>query len=364
MLAVSAVLAAASIARGAAEPRLLNPFAPGWLPTQGIAVARAHEVLLVGLDGRVFGRLAGFQLALQSNDLLLDALAQDAAGPSYLTPQPLLVGPHGREWQLAGGRLEPLARGIVPLPGRTELVGHMTGSSSDRVAKIVLRDTRTGRVLVRAGDHDWFLSQNGLLLAQRHVLTDLVTREQWTLPHGVTWSEGVGGVSSCNPAGLARDSVIAVCAYVGPHFSRVSNAVVRVFSIAHDGRRTLLGRPFFYGNFGAMSALLSPDRAHIGATLAVGCGLSPSIVADTTGGKPRYIDGSTDIRRGPDTQSYVLGWSWQGKLVTQFAHGGCEQEATPGIYLVDPATYARTLVFALRPGWRNYAMWNVVPDDR
>ena len=88
-----------------------------------------------------------------------------------------------------------------------------------------------------------------------------------------------------------------------------------------------------------MSAVLSPDRAHIGATLAVGCGLSPSIVAPTQGGTPRYIDGSSDVAPGRHVQSYVLGWSWQGKLVAEFARGECEKESTPGIYLVDPRTY-------------------------
>lgn len=356
------MLATATAAGGTTAPRTLDPFATGWLPSQGLVVARAHDVLLVGLDGRVLGRLAGFRLAPSSGDFLLDGLAEAVAGPSYLTPQPLLLGPHGRPWELAGGRLEPLARGVVPLPGGAEVDGHMTGSPSDREAVIDVRDTRTGRILVPAHRYGWFVADGGLLLATHHILTDLVTHEQWTLPHGVSWTEGTGGVSTCNPAGLARDSVIALCAYVGPHFAHHSNSVVRVFSVAHDGKRTLLGGPFLYGNFGAMSAVLSPDREHIGATLAVGCGLSPSIVAPTQGGTPRYIDGSTDRAPGRHTQSYVLGWSWQGKLVAEFARGECEKESTPGIYLVDPTTFVRSLVFTLGSGTRGYAMWNAQPD--
>ncbi len=358
-LAVAAVCVAAGAAGGSTAPRTLDPFQPGWLPSQGVVVARAHDVVLVGLDGRVFGRLSGFKLAPESDDLLLDGLAMAAAGPSYITPEPLLLGPHGRTWQIAGGRLELLRRGHVPLPGGDELVGWVSGPPSDRRTHVEVQ-AAGGRVLVRPGNYHWFLADGGLLLATRHVLTDLVTGEQWTLGRDVSWSEGEGGASTCNPAGLSGDSVIAVCAYVGPHFTRRSNSVVRVFSVAHDGHRAPLGRPFLYANFGAMSALLSPDGAHIGATLAVGCGLSPSIVAGTEGGSPRYIDGSPDLHPGKYVQSYVLGWTWGDKLVAEFAHGGCEKQAVPGIYLVDPVTYARSLVYPLRPSWRNYAMWNPV----
>ena len=76
-LVVAAVLASATAAGGTTAPcgRSIR-LATGWLPSQGLVIARTHGVLLVGLDGHVFGSLAGFKLAPQSDDLLLDGLAR------------------------------------------------------------------------------------------------------------------------------------------------------------------------------------------------------------------------------------------------------------------------------------------------
>jgi hypothetical protein len=319
------------------------------LPRQGLVVSTPKGVLLVGLDGRVLEKLAGYKLAPLTGDVILDAIVQREIGASYATSvRPVLLGPHGRVWQLVGTTLVPLARNVVPLPGGLEAVGRVTKHYSGGGVQIglVVRDARTHRVVVPRSDESWFL--NGDLLATKKVVTDVTTGETWRLPRGASWTQGVGE-SSCNPAGIENDRIVAICA---------AHNVVRVYSVAHDGRREPRGAPFHYGEFGAMAALLSPDGKHVAATLAVGCGLSPSIVAPVDGGAAHYVDGSSDAHPGKYTQSWVLGWTPSGKVVAGFAHGECEKVSPPAIDLVDPVTLKRTVVYPLPKGMLGDQLWS------
>jgi hypothetical protein len=129
--------------------------------------------------------------------------------------------------------------------------------------------------------------------------------------------------------------------------------------VSHDGRRELLGRPFLYANFGALNAFLSPDAAHIAATLAVGCGPPYAIVGPTRGGAPRYVTGEDDLARNTAhvANADMLGWSDDGRAVAEIGVGECEGIHPPGIYLVNPVTFARTLVVTLARTDYGYALW-------
>jgi hypothetical protein len=312
------------------------------LPRQGLVIATPKAVLLVGLDGRVLQTLDGYRLAPETGDVALDGAVQASIGASYAADvAPILLGPRGRIWQLAGGKLVPIPVGRIPLPGGAAVEYHL---KKNRDLAATVRDGE-GRLLVPSGSESWFV--NGDLLATRKVVTDLVTGEKWRLRPGASWTQGVGQ-SSCNPAGIERHEIVAVCA---------AHNVVRVYTVAHDGRRKLRGAPFTYGGFGAMAALLSPDAKHVAATLAVGCGLSPSLVAPVDGGTPRYIDGSSDAHPGAYAQSYVLGWTPKGKIVAWFAHGECDKTSPPAVDLVDPASFGRAVVYRPVKDTQGFALW-------
>lgn len=306
------------------------------MPAQGLVVQTKNAVLLVDLDGRVLQTLDGYSLGGGSHDVALDNVLQGE------TAVPVLVGPRGRVWEVVGGRLEPIPRLTVPLPGGSEIVGRIVRRDGSPVTTTSVRDARTGKPLTSGST--WFLTASGLLVTPK-VVTDLVTREQWRLRRA-DWAEAAG-TSFCNPAGVRGGRVVAACYFKG---------VVRMFSVAHDGAREILGKPFRYAQFGAETAFLSPDGKHVAASLAVGCGLTPSIIAPTDGGAARYIDGSSS--GGLHAQSWVLGWTASGKVVAEFQHGECEKVSPPAVYLVDPATYTRTRVYVLPPGTEGFTMWS------
>lgn len=312
-------------------------------PSEGLMFARPHVVVVVDLRGRVVAKLIGYRLAPESGDPLVDPMVQQEVGGTYLTPAlPVLVGPGKSVWELSGRRLARLRRGLIPLPGGADIVGRVAGKRSDGspIVSVTVRDAKTHRLLEPASATSWFVA--GHLLVDPSFVTDLVTRRQWRLPVGVIWAQGVGA-DTCNPAGIVGDAVVAVCAIVRKNGA----AVVRAFAVQHDGRRVPVSGPFRYANFGAETALLSPDGKHVAATLAVGCGLSPSIVAGTNGGAPHDLG-----------QSYALGWSGAGRIVAEFAHGECTKTSPPEVDLVDPTTFARSTVYVLPKDTQGFAFWS------
>ena len=312
-------------------------------------------MLLVGLDGHVYGRLPGFKLGVNSNGEMLGSLA------SYLPEATLLQGPLGRAWLLAGGRLTPISSNRFTLPGGVRLDGEFVttgyGSPSNPVAKIFVRDARTRTVLARGTD--WGIVA-GRLLVTSHAVIDLISRQRWTLPSGVRWSFDAATPNTCTPAGLHAGRIDAVCAVrVKPATHAGHSTLVRFFAVSQDGRRELLGRPFLYANFGAADAFLSPDGGHIAATLAVGCGPPYALVGPTHGGTPSYVTGQPDSAQGTGrvVNADALGWSENGFAIAEIGTGECEGIHPPGIYLVDPVSFARRLVITLARSDIGYTLW-------
>lgn len=327
-LRVALVLLAVALLAGCGSARRSG------LPSQGLVVQTKKAVLLLDLHGRVLRTLPGYTLGGGSRDVVLDDVIQN----EYEVP--VLLGPHGRVWEIAGGALVPIPRLTVPLPGGAEIVGRIVSRDSDGspITSVSVRDGKERLSLPSS----WFVTQSGLLVTPR-VVTDLRTRGRWLL-RGADWAVGVG-TSSCDPAGVRGDRLVAACRFRG---------AVGMFSVARDGSREALGAPFRYPLFGAQSAFLSPDGKHVAASLAVGCGLTPSIVAPTDGGAARWIDGSAN---GADAQSWVLGWTAGGKVVAEFQHGECTKASPPAIYLVDPDTFRRTRIYVLPKDGGGYTMW-------
>lgn len=307
------------------------------LHSQGLVVQTPKQVLLVGLDGRVLRTLPGYKLSPGTPDLLLEAMTVDE------NAVPVLLGPRGRVWEVVAGDLVPASASALPLPGGAEITGRVVRrSDGSPITAVTIRDTETGKPLATGPSWTWFVTQSGLLVTHS-VVTDLATRKQWLL-RGADWAQGVGK-SFCDPAGVRGERIVALCSYDG---------FVRAFSVAHDGTRDILGRPFRYPNFGPQTAFLAPDGKHVASSLAVGCGLTPSMIAPTDGGAGRYIDGTTV---GRNAQSWVLGWTPSGKVVAEFAHGECDKISPPAIYVVDPVSYARMSVYVLPKGATGYTMW-------
>lgn len=342
LVAASAMASTAS----AAAPGPLDP-SQVRLPAEGLVLQQPHGVLLVGLDGRTIGTLTGFRLAGTRNDVI-DQLVARAAGATYLqSPSPILVGPGRQAWQLTAGRLRRLPPRTLPLAGGVTVVGRLPKGSPGLVPQVAatVRD-RTGRVLIGPADRKWFVVR-GRLLADRGKVTDLATGERWRHPAGVTWNQGVGA-DACTPAGVRAGRLVAVCQRVGKQRADGTNSAVRAFAVSRSGARTTLSGTLRYESFGAMSAFASPNGAYVAATLAVGCGLSPSVVLPTPGRSPRFLRG------GP---AYVLGWA-DGRIVAQFAHGECTDITGPEIDLVDPATLARTRIVRLGRSTAGWELWS------
>ena len=106
---VVVALVSASTSQPATGTPTLDPQHLPKLPAQGLVVQRAHDTLLVGLDGKEIGSLAGFAGPYTGKTYVLEALAQadpdavlltDASHHAYLLDTALQAG-------LAAHRLDP-----------------------------------------------------------------------------------------------------------------------------------------------------------------------------------------------------------------------------------------------------------------
>lgn len=355
-LLVGSVFVAASVVRaspaafrvgGGSGAATIDPGSLPPLPAEGLLVGLRNAVLLVRLDGSVIGRLVGFRLAEPNGPSLVDRMVAQEMGT---TPQqdatawPVLVGPDKRDWQLVDGKVTALPRALILIPGDAEIIARVGGSYSRDEPDVIVRDTRTHRPLAPAGSRNWFVTASGLLVTPTTV-TDLVTRTRWRLRAGTSWQQGREHGSSCNPAGISGEKLIAVC---GLESSRIKNdfhGLVRVFSVQHNGRREPLGKPLGWC-CSAQTAFLSPDGSYVTATLSVPCGPPAAMVASTHDGVPHYITGSND----------VLGFAQSGSIVASFDHGRECAESPPEIDLVNATTLARSRVYS--PSSGSYALWS------
>ena len=312
---------------GLVEPRTNNPF-----PAQGLLVARGRDTVLIGLDGRPYARFLGARPPwLASADTARNAAFQQLA--QMLPDRTLLVGPGGR-WYLFDppGRFHALVSPRVRLSGDIEIAAR-TLPTNDGVFQVDVTVERAGRKLVPAAAELRRISGN--LAVGRSIAVDLQT--------GVRWNVS----PDCYAAGSENRELLMFCGPNGP-----KGSVTLVSVSATGSRRTLARLP---NSLYASSAYVSPDGKYVVGMFTPGCGPSYGFVVPTNGGDARPLSGEkTWSLDGPNT--IALGWSTSNRVVAIVEPSrSIDREPKSGVYLIDPRTLTRTLVYPSPKAW---AMWN------
>ena len=324
---VVAALVAASTSRPAAGIPTLDPQHLPTLPAQGLVVQRVHDILLVGLDGKPIGSLAGFAGAYTGKTYVLEALAQ--ADPAAV----LLTDAAHRAYRFdpAHSRLRRLAQMQIPLAGGATLSAHAVQQPKPYLPTIFLQVGQQRSQFLRI--------VGGRLVVSAKSVYDPVTGLRWPVAN----TEGAT-LGACEPAGVSGRNLIAICS-AGKYPAKL---YVRAYRIAPSGARTGVGPTMRWG-FGAESASLSPDGRHVGITLAVGCGAPVGAITPLGAGRAGYIGNGRAVGSNAAIDSDALGWTADSKLVAHiiFHPTDCDHSPPTGIYRVDPATFARTLIYPL-----------------
>ena len=323
-------------AAGTGAPRVssapLDPAHMRPLPAQGVAIQRKHDLLLLGLNGKPYGTLAGFKLAYDSDLTAANIAYQNMA--QIVADRILVVHLHAHWYELDGAGLHALSATRIPLAGGTVLIGHGKAFSDGGFAA-TMTVTRGGHRLTAIGPYDLTGSSGGLLHTSAGTVLDPATGAFWRTRHG------------CVPAGLRQGVLLGLCPQ--PH----ERGAAELDVLSKDGGHRLVAR-LPYGAPYPVAAELSPNGRYVAAAVSFGCGPSYSFVVPAAGGQSHSVLGEA---HQPFTASDVLGWSTGGSLVTYASRkASCEGAAQSGLYAVAPGSFARRLVSP-----QDGAMWNPVP---
>ena len=196
-----------------------------------------------------------------------------------------------------------------------------------------LSEERAGRVIVAPNADLRRIS--GDLAVGESTAADLKTGARWTVS------------SVCFPAGIVRGNLLEFC---GPSEPK---GIVNLVSVSASGaRRTLSPLP---NSLYPGGASLSPDGRYVTGMFTPGCGGGFAFVIPTRGGDARSLTGEkTWSLQAP--QAIVLGWTRDDRVVA-IVQPSSKLGDGPGrgVYLIDPRTLARTLVY---PGQKAWAMWS------
>jgi hypothetical protein len=345
-LVVAALAGAAVVEAASGTIAVLDPQRLPQLPAQGLVIQRAHDVLLVGLDGKPIGALRGFAGPYTGKTYVLEGLAQ--ADPAAV----LLTDASHRAYLLdpATSRLRRLGEMQIPLQGGATLAAHAVLQPKPYLPTIMLQVVQRGR---EVGAESQFLRiVGGRLVVSGGTAFDTVTGMRWRI--GKTEGALPGG---CEPAGVSGANLVAVCAT-----GKYPSLKVRAYRISRSGARTGVGPTMRWG-FGAQTATLSPDGRFVGVTLAVGCGAPVGAITPVGVGRAGYIGNGKAVGSAAAINSEALGWTADGKLVAHiiFRPTDCDHAPPTGIYAIDPATFARTLIFPI-PKDEVAWLWNAGPS--
>jgi hypothetical protein len=286
---------------------------------------RGHDTLLIGLDGRVHARLAGLRPAWFANgETARSAAFQHLA--AIVPSSPLLADRNGR-WYLfdSRGRLEPLQSPRLRLSGNIDVVAHAI-PSSDHVFRVDVTVERAGRLLVPASAEVRRLSGN--LAVGQSIAVDLRTGNRWHV------------ASNCYPVATRGGDLLTFCGG-------------KLLSVSPGGMRTTLAT--IPKSLFASSAYLSPDGKYVVGMFTPGCGAPYGFIVPTDGGAARPLSGEKEwTSAGPS--SMALGWTPDDRSVAIVEPSSkLDTEPKAGVYLIDPATLTRRLVY---PSPNPWAMWN------
>jgi hypothetical protein len=126
-----------------------------------------------------------------------------------------------------------------------------------------------------------------------------------------------------------------------------------LLSVSPGGLRTTLAT--IPKSLFASSAYLSPDGKYVVGMFTPGCGAPYGFVVPTDGGAARPLSGEQQwTAAGPS--SMALGWTPDNRAVAIVEPSSkLETEPKAGVYLIDPSTLTRRLVYPSPNAW---AMWN------
>lgn len=320
LLLLALLASAGSAARQAGpQPSLapIDPDHPRPLPAQGVVVERPHDLLLLGLNGRAYGRLVGFkpagEAAFSAASVAYQSLSDAVQGRTTIVHR-------GSRWYAIdrGGAIGRLTSLRMPLAAGIDLVAHPKVFKDGGVS-VRLTAERAGKVVMPGPGFQLAVSPSGILSAGRTAL-DPATGTRWRIDR------------DCAPAGVAQGRLLAVCPLK-------SGKPPRLIAFTRGGASRVLGQ-FPTGMFVA-GASLSPDRRVVAAALAFGCGPQYGSVMPAAGGAGRSLLGES---RNPFHASTILGWAAGGRVVAYVDDSGkadCEHEPRAGVYAIDPATFAR-----------------------
>lgn len=154
----------------------------------------------------------------------------------------------------------------------------------------------------------------------------------------------------CHPFGRGRQALYLMCNWLGPSPGKPLPTIER---LDRRGHRVVLARQPLHaygmklkaGSWEA--AALSPDGLTVLAQWSAECESPTAFFLSAAGGAPRAVTGEVDVRNAPE--SVALGWSNNGKAIVDLPEGGCGNGSTPpGVYLIDPMSGKRSLLWRTR----------------
>ena len=316
----------------------LDPAHMPALPAQGLVIEKPHGqgLMLVGLNGKVYGRLSVFSFNRDTtrSDGLFSQL-QDATDV-------VVVDREGQWYELGGSptTLKPLARPELALMNGYDLVAHVNNrgwlrTSLERGGKVVLRDISSllpGGTLVKGTSQDDF------------VVIDLKSGDRWLLSE------------TCIPIAERNHRLLAVCPKNEPGndvYLRVS-----VTTIGAHGSSELAPVRLFKGTQGIGGGLLSPDGNHVLVNARPGCGVGSAYFLSTRSGTGKPVLSTSDQKfKGFESES--LGWSASGQAVIRLLRSpNCEAPGPADVYLTNPTTLAQKFVYRVPSKSSQVEMWN------
>lgn len=314
------------------------------LPSEGIAIGTEDDtIVLVGLDGKVLGHLAGFEM-----------MGSGIPGPLRVTKQDQVFSlePRSTSLKTASAEREPLAYGAEIV--RTIQDKMVSGGTIERGGKVLWdsagvccfeRSHQSDFVtlLPRAGDSPepvdtptWVLDLSsgtfhdlptGCKVADRYSYNWYLICARMVKPGGPRST-----IEVLKPSGESKELVPAVD---DPPASDIHSGFWRYVSVSPDGS-TFLGQ--------------WSDE----------CEVQEVFMAPASGGKPVGID-KVLRAEGRVVESFAIGWTKDGQAIVAVP-GGFECSDVlkgPGIYLVDKHRHA-TFVYGL-PTMAKVALWRPLP---
>jgi hypothetical protein len=333
LAAVCAAFLIVAAGCGSESRRERTPFKPKTgdiklpaLPAEGLAVNRARGVELIGLDGRRYGFLPGF-----------DAIYSGFASFSPSDPSSSGLSGNGKGYRLDvddGYLMRENRASRVDLGYGFEYrrisIWKMTdadkevASLGDPNDESEMRDEiyRDGKpYLYLGGESGMALTREGDFISVGSRLVDLRSGSMEALPAG------------CIVYGRRAGVLNALCTGTWG-----KNGLSTLSLRRKDGKRWPVVYAWPHVEGGWQGGVLSPDERHLVVTRGIPCDTDTVEIVDAQG--PRR----TSLGEGT-----ALGWSVSGKAIVYLrekANPGCDRREpySGAVYSIDPVTLKRTLI--------------------